>query len=596
MRHGSPFIGTPSGDGPDEAQVRAQLRRLVESGDFEANERRRKFLSYVVEETFAGRADRLKGFTIGQAVFDRGDDFDAQSDPVVRLEARRLRRDLDGYYAGTGAKDPVRISIPKGGYVPQFAYQHAPAAEPAAEPAADIPVQPAPVVPSARPRKRLHWVLALLAVFLIPAAAAAGYYYLVAKPNARPLAVQDDFAKVAVLPFEPTDPSETSKMLAVGLSWEVVQNLKTFAGLRVFQPKKPTDLYSVLDKWRQNPGANYLIRGQVLSAATTVEISVQLLDAISEEVLWSESYDVALTPETVMDVRDDVSGEIATVISGPYGPLAKNVWDSRSNLQPGSMESYLCLLQAHEYRRGFSERQFAPTLKCLQEAVERQPDYADAWAMLGWLRLDAARMAFPGTYGKDTELSLALDAASRAVDLDPKSTLALKSLSAVNHHMGNFAESEALAKRALEINPHDPDTLAQLGWRMGVRGEFEESVPYMLAAVDKAAQPLGWYYNVLAIYYLMDGDYAEMQRVANLGVEGVHGTDGDFQLSIALVAMAAAEAGDEALVKKAMASLDPDFLFARDPEGFLDNFKTTDAITDTMIASFQKARDIAGWQ
>mgnify|MGYP003636831063 FL=1 len=411
MRYGSPFIGTPSGDTPDEGLVRAQLARLMGSPAFEANDRRRKFLSYVVEETLAGRDDRLKGFTIGQAVFGRGDDFDAQADPVVRLEARRLRRDLDGYYAGAGAQDEVRISIPKGGYVPQFTFYHVapPPPEPddvapethvaPAEPLPEQPKRPAPV----RSRARNRWAPILAAALVVPAAAGAGLYYMLAKPKPA-ITVPDDYAKVAVLPFEPIDSSETSAMLATGLSWEVVQNLKTFAGMRVFQPKKPTDLFSVLDTWRQNPGANYLIRGKVLSQASTVEISAQLLDAMSEEVLWSESYDVAMTPENVIDVRDDVSGQIATVISGPHGPLAENVLQSRGKLHPGSMDSYLCLLQAHEYRRNFLASKYAPTLQCLQETVDQQPDYADAWALLGWVHLDAARYDFPGTFGQETHV------------------------------------------------------------------------------------------------------------------------------------------------------------------------------------------------
>ena len=78
-----------------------------------------------MDETLAGRSDGLKGYSLGLAVFGRGETFDAQSDPVVRLEARRLRRDLDTYYVDAGARDPVRITIPKGHYVPHFAWHQA---------------------------------------------------------------------------------------------------------------------------------------------------------------------------------------------------------------------------------------------------------------------------------------------------------------------------------------------------------------------------------------------------------------------------------------------------------------------------------------
>lgn len=105
---------------PPRDVVREQLRRILAEPTFQASGPRRAFLRFVVEETLAGRADRLKGFTIAQAVFDRDDDFDPQTDPVVRVEARRLRHDLDGYYAGPGRCDQLIISIPKGGYLPRF--------------------------------------------------------------------------------------------------------------------------------------------------------------------------------------------------------------------------------------------------------------------------------------------------------------------------------------------------------------------------------------------------------------------------------------------------------------------------------------------
>ena len=71
--------------------------------------------------TLAGRANRIKGFSIGVAVFGRdAETFDPQTDPVVRLEAGRLRRDLERYYLTAGQDDPIVVTVPKGGYVPAF--------------------------------------------------------------------------------------------------------------------------------------------------------------------------------------------------------------------------------------------------------------------------------------------------------------------------------------------------------------------------------------------------------------------------------------------------------------------------------------------
>ena len=78
------------------------------------------FLRYVVEATLRGEQDRIKGYTIAVEALGRADDFDPQTDPIVRVEAMRLRRALNRYYANGGKHDPVVIDLPLGSYVPVF--------------------------------------------------------------------------------------------------------------------------------------------------------------------------------------------------------------------------------------------------------------------------------------------------------------------------------------------------------------------------------------------------------------------------------------------------------------------------------------------
>jgi hypothetical protein len=113
--------------GPDSAEVRAELAKILASDCFEQARRHRQFLRYVVEETLDGRADRLKGFSIAVSIFERSEDFDAQNDPLVRVEAGRLRQRLAQYYVEEGAADSVRISIPRGGYQAVFEHAETPA-------------------------------------------------------------------------------------------------------------------------------------------------------------------------------------------------------------------------------------------------------------------------------------------------------------------------------------------------------------------------------------------------------------------------------------------------------------------------------------
>jgi hypothetical protein len=98
----------------------AQLARILDSEDFEATDRERRFFGYVVEETLAGRGGRIKAYSIAVEVFGRNASFDPQNDPIVRINAGHLRRSLERYYLTAGRTDPVLITIPKGGYVPNF--------------------------------------------------------------------------------------------------------------------------------------------------------------------------------------------------------------------------------------------------------------------------------------------------------------------------------------------------------------------------------------------------------------------------------------------------------------------------------------------
>jgi serine/threonine-protein kinase len=100
--------------------VQEQLERILASSTFQQADRLRRFLTCVVGETNAGRGSQLKEYVLGVQVFDRDSSFDPRTDPIVRVQARRLRTRLTRYYETEGHGDPVLIDLPKGGYAPVF--------------------------------------------------------------------------------------------------------------------------------------------------------------------------------------------------------------------------------------------------------------------------------------------------------------------------------------------------------------------------------------------------------------------------------------------------------------------------------------------
>jgi len=104
--------GLPSED------VQQQLHRILGSRLFRRAERMKQFLSFIVQETLENRADRIKEYTVGVVVYEKPSSFDSRTDPIVRVEAGRLRAKLREYYEDEGRNDPIVISIPKSGYIP----------------------------------------------------------------------------------------------------------------------------------------------------------------------------------------------------------------------------------------------------------------------------------------------------------------------------------------------------------------------------------------------------------------------------------------------------------------------------------------------
>lgn len=108
---------------PTEGEVLAALSVLSEIGPLRRSHSLRKLLNYIVSMTLKGEERNLKAYTIAVEALGRGPSFDATSDPIVRVEARRLRKVLNDYYSGDGNAAPVRILLPKGRYVPVFVYR-----------------------------------------------------------------------------------------------------------------------------------------------------------------------------------------------------------------------------------------------------------------------------------------------------------------------------------------------------------------------------------------------------------------------------------------------------------------------------------------
>ena len=108
---------------PSDNDVAVQIDRILASRWFARSERLCRFVRFAAKHARSGVAERLKEYLVGVEVFDRGPEYDPRIDPIVRVEARRLRAKLKAYYASAGRDDQLRIEFPRGTYSPVFRFR-----------------------------------------------------------------------------------------------------------------------------------------------------------------------------------------------------------------------------------------------------------------------------------------------------------------------------------------------------------------------------------------------------------------------------------------------------------------------------------------
>ncbi|ANM08585.1 MULTISPECIES: hypothetical protein [unclassified Rhizobium] len=305
--------------------VRAQLDRILASPEFLAPERGRRFLQYIVEETLDGNGEQLKASTIAQAVFGRDASFDAQNDPVVRIEAGRIRRALERYYLVCGNSDPVEITIPKGGYAPHFSsVEDSSTVEAAASPNRENEqrrpghdLRPAGHERGQPGHERPLRYRDLLLPIGIPALFGAvavlalirpleSYLSPPEMPPAPAVSTSTSKTRIVVEPFVALGGTAQGADLAKGLADQLIAKLMKVDRLVVLAPGR----FGV-----ETIGSLFNLQGSTVVEGTILHLHVRLINSADGTVVWANQYDRDLRDQTILDVEDDIAAQIATEIS-----------------------------------------------------------------------------------------------------------------------------------------------------------------------------------------------------------------------------------------------------------------------------------------
>jgi serine/threonine-protein kinase len=370
--------------------VRQHLEKILSSSGFANAERLRRFLRFVVEKTLDGNAAQLKEYVLGVEVFDRRADYDPRLEPIVRVEARRLRAKLKKYYETEGLNDPIVIELPTGTYTP-----------------------------------------------LIRAAGAA-----IQSQAPSP----GEHESIALVPFVNRSPEPDNEYISEGLTEELIRALTKIRSLRVVAwpaAPGPVDVQQVAARL----AVRCVLEGSVRRTGERLRVTVKLTRVATGQYLWSETFEREL--KDIFAVQDEIARAIARALQ-PY--LGGEPGDLAQMERTRNFEAYSAYLKGRFHWSKRSVQGLEKAVHWFQQAVAADPDYspahagvADAHAILGQYGFEAP--AFHMRKAKEyAARALELDADSA----EAYTTLGL--VSAVYDF--DWKHSEECFLRALDINPN----------------------------------------------------------------------------------------------------------------------------------------------
>ena len=315
-----------------------------------------------------------------------------------------------------------------------------------------------------RPRRWLTAALVMLAVIGLGVWSRYG-----------PVSDLPPIRSLAVLPLENLSGDPEDEYFSDGMTEALISDLARISSLGVIsrtsvmqykRTRKP------LPEIARELGVDGILEGTVLRVGGRVRITVQLIDARSDQHLWAEQYDRELSD--VLALHSEVSRAVAAQIRLELTPQEQAVLTPTRTVDPRAYDAYLRgreLIGPTSLVHLWGSR----AIEQLERAVEIDPDFAEAWAWIAHAR-DSI-----GTFGlklRDREqYPRAREAAQRALDIDDHVGMAHTALGSIlMHNAWDFAGAEREFERAIELSPSDPAAVCGLAWYLLVIGKTEQGL------------------------------------------------------------------------------------------------------------------------
>lgn len=261
---------------------------------------------------------------------------------------------------------------------------------------------------------------------------------------------------IAVLPFGGDTSADTSAALAAGMAEDLVGDLARNIDMRLISARSSFAAGAAsgeVPAIARRLGARYLVDGRVRAEPDTLQLRVQLIDGLDGHVVWTD--DSQITASNLAVRREALLRRIA-------GSLRTSmIWDQKRlalGSVPSSLDTYTLTLRALANKHRMSAEATRAARSELAEALRRQPDYAPAWAVLGYVNALDAGLQITGEWSP-AQLGVALQQIEHSIALDALQPLAWQALAVTLSWTPRKADALAAAEQALKLAPGDADNL-----------------------------------------------------------------------------------------------------------------------------------------
>jgi adenylate cyclase len=406
--------------------VREHLQHLLHSPHFDASGRSREFLCFIVEEKLEGRGDDLNQTSIAMRVFGRAAGFDPILDPIVRVQAGRLRRSLERYYLLAGNSETFRIELPKGRYAPEFV------ATPL-EARADVALKPGTLT---------H--------------------------------VAPEWPKVVINPFTTLSPDES---LAARLKDELATELGRHGDVHVIHRR---DLGGL--DLRQQAAARFELRGSLRREGDDCLIGAQLTDRTTGEQIWSDEYHTGQRPDRWTTKIEDVARIIAARVGAEQGVIARVLASEHSSQPSESLRGFAPIVRCYRFLFFRHVDELRPAIEHLEALTTLEPDIATAWTYLA--RLYLIDHSFEVS-DRPAPINKAIECAYQGVLLDPAGIRAHCVLASALLVKGELQAARNELEQTLRISGDSLVYREIIGWLLALAGEWGRGIEIMRDTAER---------------------------------------------------------------------------------------------------------------